>query len=141
VGHAIKRAAAAALACGLLLLGGCDPFDKDELRREVEKIQSGAAEGSLLAQEAARNRTKLTYLRVHSQELGGEAEETAEKLKDAEAEADLKPQVDQAINLAMEESDALGLLEVAGGDEPQARASEAELNRVADEAQKLIDRL
>jgi hypothetical protein len=122
-------------------LAGCDPLDKNELRREVETIQSISAEGSLLAQQAAMNRTKLTYLRVHSQELADEAEETAEKLKDAEVQQSIKPQLGEAVNLAMEESDALGQLEVSGGDEPQARAAEAALDKVTDRTKQLTDQL
>jgi hypothetical protein len=137
----IRCVVVATLACSVLLLAGCDPLDKNELRREVETIQSISAEGSLLAQQAAMNRTKLTYLRVHSQELADEAEETAEKLKDAEVQQSIKPQLGEAVNLAMEESDALGQLEVSGGDEPQARAAEAALDKVTDRTKQLTDQL
>jgi hypothetical protein len=136
-----KTALAAALICGAVFLAGCDPLDQNELRREVDTIQSIAAEGSLLAQQAARNRTKLTYLRVHSKDLADQAEQSAEKLKDAEVEQSIKPQLDEAINLANEESDALGQLEVSGGDESQAKVVEDMLNRVNDRAKSLTDKL
>jgi hypothetical protein len=137
-----KRAVSLILACvALVALAGCDPLDHQELGREIEKTESLAAEGSLLARLVAEDRTKATFVRVQAGELAGAADESAEKLNDAEVEPDLEGEVAAAIALDGKVSGALGDLEVSPGDESQGAQLESELSRSAARAKRLADSL
>ena len=116
-----------ALAALALALAGCDPLDHSELRREVESLHSIAAEGRLLAKDVERDRTKATFVRVHARELADTADESAQKVTDADVQKDLGAEAKRTIDLAGELSDALGELEVAPGNESRARGVEAQL--------------
>ena len=86
----------------------------DELARSIQTLESTAAEGALLADEVARDRTKATFARAHARELGEAVDHEAEKLNDAEAEAEggVAPKV-RAIKLADQVSAALGRIDSA----------------------------
>src|SRR5215212_4340732 len=86
--------AALAVAALVLLLAACEPLGPDELRREVETIHSTAAEGSVLADQIAAQRTKRTFARVQARELGDAADHSAERLTDAHPEDGLLPQAE-----------------------------------------------
>ena len=135
---------AAALIASLTLAvacTGCDPLDNEELAREVSMTGSIAAEGALLAHQVAEDRTKTTFVRVHAGELAGAADESAEKLNDAEIESDLQDEVNAAIAIDEDVSGALGDLEVAPGDESEGARAEATLNEAADRATRLENSL
>jgi hypothetical protein len=132
-----RAAVAAAVAALALLLAGCDPLDSAELGREVESVGSVAAEGELLASDVANDRTKATFVRVHAGELASAADESAQKINDADVAAGLEQEAERAIRLATEVSDALGDLRVAPGDERAGRETMAKLGRLTDEADRL----
>ena len=51
-------------------LTGCGgPITPGELSRSIQTLESTAAEGSLLAKDVGRDRTKATFARVHSRDL------------------------------------------------------------------------
>lgn len=72
----------ASAAC-LLLLAGCEPLTSDELQHEAGSIHSTAAEGALLADGVARQRTLSSFVRAHAKELADAADTSARKLHDA----------------------------------------------------------
>jgi hypothetical protein len=135
----IVVALVAAAAFALSACGG--PIRQDELRRSVESLQSYAAEGTLIANDAAQDRTKATFTRVRCGELAERAEHEAEKLNDAAAKqgtAEAKP---RAVSIASEISDQLSRLQVAPSDPAVARDVQRHLADLADDAERLADTL
>lgn len=129
-----------ALLALLLLLGvaGCGgDMRADELSRSVESLASAAAEGALLADGAARDRTKTTFVRAHARELGETVEHEAEKLSDASATGAVAADKARAVTLAGEISQQLGDLQTAPDDRAGARRAVGELRRLADAATRL----
>jgi orotidine-5'-phosphate decarboxylase len=94
-----------------------------------------------MADDVARDRTKVTFVRVHGAELSDAAGHEAEKLNDAQRPAGLDPAVKEAIQIAEAESDAIDKLRVAPGDRAQARDQRAELRHQAVRANQLVGRL
>ena len=114
----------------------------DELKRSIETLESTAAEGALLAQDVAEDRSKATFVRVHSRDLGDVVVHEAEKLNDAEAgDADVGSAKTDAIDLADRIDTALGQLQVAPGSEPDGRTAEKALSRLSEDAGKLAEGL
>jgi hypothetical protein len=138
-GRGLRAAAITFLAS--LALGGCGQLKVDELTRGVKTLRSIAAEGALMADDVARDRTKVTFVRVHGAELSESAGHEAEKLNDSQRPADLDPEVKEAIQIAEAESDAIDKLRVAPGDRAQARDQRAELRHQAVRANQLVGRL
>src|SRR5215210_4281710 len=124
-------------------LSGCGgAMTPDELARSVETLESTAAEGQLLAQDVADDRTKATYVRVHSRDLGDVVVHEAEKLNDAEADdADVAAAKSDAIDLADRIDTALGQMQVAPGSESDAGTAGKALSRLSEDAGKLADGL
>jgi hypothetical protein len=110
--------------CGLPLIAitllvassGCGPMNADELRREVDTIHSTAAEASVLADQIAEQRTKRTFARVQARNLADAAEHSAERLTDSNPASGLEQQLQRAIALAEDVSDAAGSIETAPDD-------------------------
>jgi len=110
-------------------LGGCDPFNRDEFKHELDTLHSVSAEGGLLAGEVAKEDTRTAFVRVQAGHLAETADARAEKLTDADAPADLGPQVDETISLAEAIASQLQDLEFSPGD--AARATEVQ-NKLRD---------
>jgi hypothetical protein len=139
-----RRAFAGVMLAGALWLAGCGgPMTADELSRSIQTLESTAAEGALLADEVARDRTKATFARVHARELGETADHEAEKLNDAEAEAEagVAPSKVRAVALADQISAALGRIQIAPDSETEGRSAEQTLNRLSKRAGQLADGL
>jgi hypothetical protein len=130
-----------ALLLLLLALSGCEPLNSNELRQEVTGIHSNAAEGVLLAQGVAQDRTRSTFVRVQSKELSSASAASAEKLQDAEAPAELRRPLDRAIKLALDTSDALDELALKPGDEAEAAGTAKKLAELALRSRQLEDEL
>lgn len=142
--HLVKRSVTAALAVGLAAaLAGCGgPIKPDELARSIETLESTAAEGALLAQDVARDRSKATFVRSHARDLGDVVQHEAEKLNDAEADhADVAAAKTDAIDLADRIGTALGQIQTAPGSETDGRTAAEALGRLSDDAKRLADRL
>jgi hypothetical protein len=130
-------------ACAALAATGCGgAITPDELARSVETLESAAAEGELLADHVARDRTKSTFVRVHARELGDVVAHEAEKLSDADADrADVAAAKTDAVDLADRIDQALGQLQTAPGDEAAGRMAAAALGRLSEDAGNLADGL
>jgi hypothetical protein len=126
----------------VLCAAGCGgPMQPQELARSIQTLQSSAADGALLANGVARNRTKSTFVRVHSRELGEIVNHEAEKLSDAQAHGNVALRKSEAVDLASRISQSLGQLQVSPGDESGARSAERALRSQAQRASKLADSL
>ncbi len=134
------------LATGLLLaaaaLGGCGgPIQHDELERGVATLGATAAEGRLVALDVVEDRTKTTFVRVHSAALADDAQHEAEKLSDAQAPPDLVNAKAEAVRIAQAIDSALGDLRVAPSDRRVARRVEQRLDALSRQAERLTERL
>jgi hypothetical protein len=135
------------LAIGLLLamalaFGGCGgPIQHDELERGVSTLAATAAEGRLVALDVVEDRTKTTFVRVHSAALADDAQHEAEKLADAQAPPDLVSAKAQAVRIAQAIDSALGDRPVAPSDRRVARDVEQRLDALSRQADRLTERL
>lgn len=80
-------------------------------------------------------------MRVHSRDLGEDAEHLAEKLNDAQAKPDVARFKVKAVALAQDIDDALGDLQVSPSDRQTAREVERKLDAYAERAENLADGL
>jgi hypothetical protein len=129
---------------GAISLFGCGgPMQPEELARSIETLESTAAEGALLADQVARDRSKNTFVRAHARELGETVEHEAEKLNDAEAEPQggVAAAKTKAIDLADQISTALGSIQTAPDDEAEGGAAQKELTTLSEKAGKLAEGL
>jgi outer membrane murein-binding lipoprotein Lpp len=139
-----RRLVAFALFVGVAgLVSGCGgPMRPDELSRSIQTLESTAAEGAILANDVARDRTKATFARVHARDLGDVAVHEAEKLNDASADrSDVASAKSKAIDLADKIDTALGQIQVAPGDESGARQAQTQLDKLSKQAGDLAGSL
>jgi hypothetical protein len=137
------RRAAAFVAAAVLAspLVGCGDYSRQDVREAIEQISSIGAEGSLMAGDLARNRTKTTYVRVHGDELSSQAEHEAEKLSDGPTDPAVHDRVDKAIALSSQIGGAIDDLRVSPNDHKSARQAQQDLKKWSDEARKIADSL
>jgi hypothetical protein len=130
------------LAAAMGASGGCGgPIQHDELERGVATLGATAAEGRLVALDVVEDRTKTTFVRVHSAALADNAQHEAEKLADAQAPPDLVQPKAEAVRIAQAIDSALGDLRVAPSDRRVARQVEQRLDALSRQAQRLTERL
>ena len=134
-------ALAAAVVVAIAAAGCGGPIEHDELERGVLTLGATAAEGRLVALDVVEDRTKVTFVRVHSAALADDAEHEAEKLQDAQAPPDLIGPKRQAVRLAQEIDAALGDLRVAPSDRRVARNVERRLTVLSQQADRLAKRI
>ena len=133
------------LVVGVVLLfasagAGCGgAMRADELGRSVEALGSAAAEGALIARDVAEDRTKTTFVRARTRELGEAVEHEAEKLSDADANGRVAVAKARAVELAGRISEALGELQTSPADAAAAARAEDALTRLADDASRLAE--
>jgi hypothetical protein len=135
-----------AIPCVVMLCAACQvgcggAIRRDELSRGVESLGSMAAEGQLLAEQAAARRSKTTFTRVHARELGDQAAHEAEKLEDAASAPATASEKAQAVALAQAIGSALSDLQVAPTDRAGARTAARQLTRAASRASRLAGEL
>ncbi|MFI4991903.1 MAG: hypothetical protein ACHQHO_13455 [Solirubrobacterales bacterium] len=127
---------------GLVIsLTACGNASSTGVRAGIEQLASISAEGSLMADDVARRRSKVTFVRVHGAELSAQAEHEAEKLNDDPVAPKLKQPIHTAIELSADISGAIDDLRVSPQDREQALESEQKLRHWADEAKKLAEEL
>jgi hypothetical protein len=130
------------LATAVMAFGGCGgPIQHDELERGVATLGATAAEGRLVALDVVEDRTKTTFVRVHSAALADDAQHEAEKLADAEAPPDLVNAKAEAVRIAQAIDSALGDLQVSPTDRRVARKVEQRLDALSRQAERLTERL
>src|SRR5919202_4629878 len=115
-------------------LGGCGRERRHQVKLSIEQLSSIAAEGALMGDDVARDRTKITFVRVHGEELSSQAEHEAEKLNDAPVAPSLHARVQAAIKLSSDISGAIDNLRVSPQDREQARSSARNLRKLATRA-------
>jgi hypothetical protein len=133
--------AAAAIVVAALALTACEPLGPEELQREVESIESVAAEGAVLGDRIALQETKRTFARVQARELADAADHSAERLTDAHPAEGLTADVERAIRLAESVSSQVGSLEVAPDAAASADDAAARLRSLASQAKELAESL
>jgi hypothetical protein len=131
------RSSLFALVVAMTLAGCGGPMQSEELQRGVDSISSAAAEGALLAEGVAQDRTRSTFTRVQSGDIAEQMTHEAEKLQDAEASGKVARAKAQAVALAQDVSAAMGDLQVAPGDERGAAALQRRLERLRGQADDL----
>jgi hypothetical protein len=137
-----RRCLAVAVVAAAVAFAGCGgPMQPDELKRSIDTLESSAADGALLANGVARDRTKATFARAHARELGETVDHEAEKLHDASAEGRVAFRKAAAVDLAGRISEALGQIQTAPDSEREGRSAEAALTRLGDRAGRLAEGL
>jgi hypothetical protein len=131
----------AAVAAAVAVCGCGGPIQRDELERGVSTLSATAAEGRLVALDVVEDRTKTTFVRVHSAALADDAQHEAEKLNDAEASTDLVAHKAEAVRIAQAIDAALGDLQVAPSDKRVARDVTRRLDALSQQADRLTEAL
>jgi hypothetical protein len=123
----------APLAISLFLAAGCGgggTLSRASFQKEAESIQSVAANGALLAHDAADGRTTTPFAAIHSDDLAESVAKVSKKLESAEVEPGLEQDRGRAVRLASRIEDELAHLH----DDPEDRA---DARRVADALEEL----
>ena len=92
-----------------------------------------------MGDDVARDRTKITFVRVHGEELSSQAEHEAEKLNDAPVAPDLHGPIQKAIKLSSDIGGAIDDMRVSPQDRGQARSAATNLRKLATKARELAD--
>jgi hypothetical protein len=124
----------------VLLLAGCGgggSVSQKDVQKQFEAIQSLAAEGALVADGAADDRTTDVFVRVHTGYLDRAAEKVATKLSSARASGVVDRDRARAARLATEVADRLAALVDHPGDRAAARRIAARLRLDAALAERL----
>jgi hypothetical protein len=137
----VRRGVPVPVLASLIVLAGCGPLDHAELSRGVETLGAIAAEGQLVADGVAADRSRSTYTRVHARTLADDASHEAEKLADARVEAELDGLRDQAVAAAQRLDDAIGELETFPGSERTGARVHRDLVEIAGEIERLLERI
>ena len=134
----MRRELAVAIATAAALLGaGCgagERVDAAAVHKEAEALRSIAAEGSLLAEDAAKGRTYGRFARAHASELGRTAGEEASRLERATTSSGARASARVVARLAADAERLLDVLAQRVDDREAARRVEGDLRRIADEA-------
>ena len=136
----MRRAVILALVAAMAApLSGCGRETRHDVRISVEQLASIAAEGALMGDDVARDRTKITFVRVHGEELSSQAEHEAEKLNDAPVAPALRGPIQTAIKLSSDIGGAIDDMRVSPQDRGQARSAATNLRKLAKKARDLAD--
>lgn len=138
-----RRRTLATLAAGSLAalsLSACATIDQDDLSGYVDQLHSDAAEGALVAGQAARGRVPYIFVWLQSAELAHQVQELHDKF-DGEISGNLGAQVDRARNLAIDIGDELGDLHDSAKSRAVATDVETKLKGHARQAESLYEEL
>jgi hypothetical protein len=109
------------------------------LLQQSKALQSAAAEGALLAQDAVSGRTTRIYTREHSSDLYKAAAEVGASLKAGSAAPALEPELRRLTTLAGRVGGDLKRLGSASKEEERALVQD--LEAAAEESQRIGDEL
>ncbi len=121
-----------------LVAGGCGgsgSLGAKALAQQARSLQSVAAEGALLAEDAVAGKTTQIYTREHSSALQGAAAKAEAALESARTEPALAPKLRELAVLAGRIGTALERL--AGVSKDQQRALARELEAAAHKSQQI----
>ena len=139
LGHmSLRRERLLVLGVILALLGaGCGggKLGAKALSQQSKSLQSLAAEGALLAQDAVSGKTTRIYTREHSSDLYKAAFQAEASLKAAKTESALQPKLRQLATLVTQVSAALHRL--GGAPKDEQRALGRELQTAAQESEAI----
>jgi hypothetical protein len=133
VGLLLKRV----LALGVILAlvgagcGGAGELDAKALLLQSKSLQSEAAEGALLAQDAVSGKTTRIYTRGHASFLSAAASQAEASLRAATTEPALEPRLRRLTILAGHVSADLERLAVASTDEQRLLGRDLEAAALA----------
>lgn len=98
----MQRLPYALVLCVLALAAGCGGgmLGSSALSQHAKTVQSLAAEGALLAEDAVAGRTTSVYTREHAAELAKAASREAASLQKAKTDAALEPKLRRLGTLA-----------------------------------------
>ena len=119
--------------------GGGGRLGAEALSQQSKSLQSLAAEGALLAQDAVSGKTTRIYTREHSSDLYKAASQAEASLKAAKTEPALQPKLRQLTALVTQVSAALKRL--GGASKAEQRALGRELQTAARESEKIGEAL
>jgi hypothetical protein len=124
-----------------ILATGCGggKLSADALSKQAESVQSVAAEGAMLARDAAAGKATGTFTHVHSSELAKTASQTVSSLESAQAEPTLEPRRRRLAGIAGDVSRDLGRLGDAS--KVERRALAVELATAAERSKRLGEEL
>jgi hypothetical protein len=123
----------------LLLPAGCGgggSLSQKDVQKELEAVQSFAAEGVLVADGAADDRTTDIFVRVHTKYLGEGTKKVEDKVSAGHASGDAETKRKTAVELASAVEEQLARLHRSPGDRDVARDVSDKLQRYADSAEK-----
>ena len=126
----------AVLALALSACGGGELSQK-ALTKEVESVGSAAAEGGLLAHDAADGRSTHAFTAVHSQVLAEQAAKVERKLSSADVSPELEAKRRQADRLAADVQAELERLHDHPADDDVTREVADRLDEAAKAAEEL----
>ena len=115
--------------------GGGGKLGVKALSQESKSLQSLAAEGALLAQDAVSGKTTRVYTREHSSDLYKAASQAEASLKAAKTEPALEPKLRRLAVLAAQVR--ADLKRLGGASKEEERAIGRELQAAAQESQKI----
>jgi hypothetical protein len=119
--------------------GGGGKLGAKALSQESKSLQSLAAEGALLAEDAVFGKTTHVYTRGHSSDLYKAASQVEASLKTAKTEPAFEPELRRLAVLAAQVRDDLNRLD--GASKEEERAIGSELQASAQESQKISEEL
>jgi len=138
-GMSLRRERVLVLAVILALVaagcGGGGKLGAKALSQQSKSLQSLAAEGALLAQDAVSGKTTRIYTREHSSDLYKAVSQAEASLKAATTEPALQPKLRRLTVLATQVSAALKRL--GGASKDEQRALGRELQTAAQESQTI----
>jgi hypothetical protein len=140
-----RRAPAVALvvliASFVAACGGSGTLDSEALTKEIEAVESLAAEGALLADGAAREKTTSSFTRIHADELAKTASDQATKLRSSPVAPGLERRARAGAALASDVAALLAALAESRSEREAASAIAAKLEDAARTARRLAEGL
>jgi hypothetical protein len=138
-GRSRTLAALALAACLVAGCGGGSTQSASSLAKRSEAVQSVAAEGALLAEDAAAGRSTGIFVREHSSELARAAATTRSSLAAARTAPALDPELRRLRRTATTVAALLDRL--AGASKPEARVIGRRLEAAAGQSERLGEEL
>jgi hypothetical protein len=115
--------------------GGAATLGPAALQKQAEAVQSSAAEGALLAQDAAAGKITSIYTREHASDLRKAASRDAASLKTAKTNPALESNLRRLTVLA--DRTAADLDRLGGASRDEQRRLGSELEEAAKESEKI----